>query len=128
MTHAPRESTSRTTAVSRRSLLGGAGALGALTASQLWTAAEAATLQGSLPTERRRRRGRRRHLRPGRGPPGGPERALVLVVEARDRVGGRVLNHELRTGAVIESGGAFVGPTQDHIIALANELEGADVQ
>ena len=47
----------------------------------------------------------------------------VLVVEARDRVGGRVLNHQLGSGAVIESGGAFVGPTQDHIIALANELK-----
>ena len=47
----------------------------------------------------------------------------VLVVEARDRVGGRVLNHRLGTGDTIESGGAFVGPTQDHIIALANELK-----
>jgi monoamine oxidase len=46
----------------------------------------------------------------------------VLVLEARDRVGGRVLNHELSSGAVVESGGAFVGPTQDHIIALAKEL------
>ena len=36
----------------------------------------------------------------------------VLVLEARDRVGGRILNHTLRAGAVIESGGAFVGPTQ----------------
>ena len=46
----------------------------------------------------------------------------VLVLEARDRVGGRVLNHKLKDGAVIESGGAFVGPTQDHILALAKEL------
>jgi monoamine oxidase len=47
----------------------------------------------------------------------------VLVVEARDRVGGRVLNHQLRTkGAVIESGGAFIGPTQTHIARLAAEL------
>ncbi|GAB2981682.1 flavin monoamine oxidase family protein [Nocardioides montaniterrae] len=46
----------------------------------------------------------------------------VLVVEARDRVGGRVLNHHLRAGGVIESGGAFVGPTQDHILRLADEL------
>src|SRR4051812_28444594 len=37
----------------------------------------------------------------------------VLVLEARDRVGGRVLNHTLANGSVIESGGAFVGPTQD---------------
>jgi len=51
----------------------------------------------------------------------------VLLVEARDRVGGRVLNHTLTAagsrGATIESGGAFVGPTQDHILALAEELE-----
>ncbi len=33
-----------------------------------------------------------------------------------------MLNHELRGGAVIESGGAFVGPTQDHILALSKEL------
>ena len=50
----------------------------------------------------------------------------VLVVEARKRVGGRVLNHHLtkkKHGAqVIESGGAFIGPTQDRIAALAQEL------
>jgi monoamine oxidase len=46
----------------------------------------------------------------------------VLVLEARDRVGGRVLNHRLDDGSVVESGGAFVGPTQDHILALADEL------
>ena len=43
----------------------------------------------------------------------------VLVVEARDRVGGRVWNHELGGGDVSERGGTFVGPTQDHILALA---------
>jgi monoamine oxidase len=47
----------------------------------------------------------------------------VLVVEARKRVGGRLLNHTLRTkGAVIEAGGAFIGPTQNHIARLAREL------
>jgi monoamine oxidase len=50
----------------------------------------------------------------------------VLVVEARKRVGGRVLNHYLtkkqRGAQVIESGGAFIGPTQNHIAALAEEL------
>ncbi|WP_205473769.1 flavin monoamine oxidase family protein [Nocardioides sp. SYSU D00038] len=46
----------------------------------------------------------------------------VLVLEARKRVGGRVLNHKLAGGDVIESGGAFIGPTQDHIAALAREL------
>ncbi len=47
----------------------------------------------------------------------------VLVLEARDRVGGRVLNHTLANGSIIESGGAFVGPTQDHILDLAKELK-----
>ncbi|GAA1982729.1 flavin monoamine oxidase family protein [Amycolatopsis minnesotensis] len=46
----------------------------------------------------------------------------VLVLEARDRVGGRVLNHSLPNGTVTEAGAAFVGPTQDHILALAQEL------
>jgi len=48
--------------------------------------------------------------------------ADVLLVEARDRVGGRVLNHRLTSGEVVEAGGAFVGPTQDRILALAEEL------
>jgi monoamine oxidase len=47
----------------------------------------------------------------------------VLVVEARDRVGGRVWNHHLRSGGVIEAGGAFVGPTQDHVLRLAHQLK-----
>jgi monoamine oxidase len=43
----------------------------------------------------------------------------VLVLEARDRVGGRTLNHQLSGGHVAEAGGEFVGPTQDRIVALA---------
>ncbi len=46
----------------------------------------------------------------------------VLVLEARDRVGGRTLNHQLSGGKVIEVGGEWVGPTQDHVVALAKEL------
>jgi monoamine oxidase len=46
----------------------------------------------------------------------------VVVVEARDRVGGRVWNHDLGGGHVSERGGTFVGPTQDRLIALATEL------
>lgn len=46
----------------------------------------------------------------------------VLVVEARNRVGGRLLNHRLEQGGVIEAGGAFVGPTQDRILRLADDL------
>jgi monoamine oxidase len=40
----------------------------------------------------------------------------VIVLEANDRVGGRVWNHDLGGGEVSERGGTFVGPTQDHII------------
>jgi monoamine oxidase len=46
----------------------------------------------------------------------------VIVLEARGRVGGRVLNHDLGGGHVTELGGQFVGPTQDHIIGLGDEL------
>lgn len=46
----------------------------------------------------------------------------VVVVEARDRVGGRVWNHDLGGGAVSERGGTFVGPTQDRVLALAKAL------
>jgi len=47
--------------------------------------------------------------------------ASVLVVEARDRVGGRVLNAPI-AGAVVEAGGQWVGPTQDRVLALIEEL------
>jgi monoamine oxidase len=46
----------------------------------------------------------------------------VIVLEARDRVGGRILNHRLEGGAVVEVGGQWVGPTQDRVLALAEEL------
>lgn len=48
--------------------------------------------------------------------------ARVLVLEARDRTGGRVLNHPIGSGQVAEAGGEFVGPTQDHIVALAKSV------
>lgn len=46
----------------------------------------------------------------------------VLVLEARERVGGRTLNHQLGDDKVAEVGGQYVGPTQDHVLALAREL------
>ena len=46
----------------------------------------------------------------------------VTVLEARDRVGGRVLSHPLEGDAVAELGGMFTGPTQDHIQALARDV------
>ena len=46
----------------------------------------------------------------------------VLVLEARDRIGGRLSNHTLANGAVVEVGGQWVGPTQERVLALAEEL------
>ncbi|MBS45073.1 MAG: amine oxidase [Nocardioides sp.] len=111
--------------VGRRTLLG-ATALGALTAAELAeiAGADALGLKGSLPrsvdvvvvgagiaglTAARKIAARGRS---------------VLVLEARNRVGGRVLNHELHSAdEVIEAGGAFIGPTQDHIAQLARAMK-----
>jgi monoamine oxidase len=49
----------------------------------------------------------------------------VVVLEARDRVGGRTLNLELgpgHPGKIVEAGGQWIGPTQDRLAALAGEL------
>jgi len=46
----------------------------------------------------------------------------VVVLEARDRVGGRTLTHPLGNGGYAEPGGMFTGPTQDHIQALASAV------
>jgi monoamine oxidase len=46
----------------------------------------------------------------------------VVVLEARDRVGGRVLNHDIGDGKVVEVGGQWIGPTQDRLAELAREL------
>jgi monoamine oxidase len=46
----------------------------------------------------------------------------VIVLEARDRVGGRIWNHDLGGGHISERGATFVGPTQDHVIQLASEV------
>ncbi len=47
----------------------------------------------------------------------------VLVLEARDRVGGRMLNADIGDGKIVEMGGQWVGPTQDRLLALAASLE-----
>jgi len=46
----------------------------------------------------------------------------AIVLEARDRVGGRVLSHSLQSGSYGELGGMFTGPTQDDIQALAQDV------
>ncbi len=117
--------------LSRRALLGGVSAGAALLGTGALTAdSEAAVLggtrQGPLPKEVD-------VLVVGAGIAGlvaarevARKGRSVLVVEARKRVGGRVLNHHLTKkkhgGQVIESGGAFIGPTQNHIAQLAQEL------
>ena len=46
----------------------------------------------------------------------------AIVLEARDRVGGRVLTHSLGSGDYAELGAMFIGPTQDRIKALASDV------
>lgn len=46
----------------------------------------------------------------------------VVVLEARDRVGGRVVNLPLPNGGFTEGGGEFIGPTQNRVKALADSL------
>jgi monoamine oxidase len=45
----------------------------------------------------------------------------VVVVEARSRVGGRMLNQPVGGGEVVDLGAEFIGPTQNHIRRLADE-------
>jgi monoamine oxidase len=46
----------------------------------------------------------------------------AVVLEARDRVGGRLVNQEIADGKVVEAGGQWIGPTQHRLAALAREL------
>lgn len=46
----------------------------------------------------------------------------VLLLEARDRVGGRVWTQRFEDGSYVDLGGAWVGPTQDRLYALAREF------
>jgi len=46
----------------------------------------------------------------------------VAVLEARNRVGGRVAGHELESGEMSERGGTFVGPTQDRVLAALDRF------
>ncbi|MBZ5738597.1 flavin monoamine oxidase family protein [Nocardioides mangrovi] len=111
----------------RRALLGGASAVGlAVGTGALHEAVAASSRQGRLPATADA-------VVVGGGISGlvaarklAAKGLDVVLLEARGRVGGRVLNHHLSgpgtRGATIESGGAFVGPTQDHVLKLAKEL------
>ncbi|MGH2804854.1 MAG: flavin monoamine oxidase family protein, partial [Thermoleophilaceae bacterium] len=47
----------------------------------------------------------------------------VLVLEAADRVGGRVLDRPIAGSEIAEVGAEFIGPTQNRIAALAARLD-----
>ncbi|MEI6448246.1 MAG: flavin monoamine oxidase family protein, partial [Actinomycetes bacterium] len=48
----------------------------------------------------------------------------VVVLEARNRVGGRLLNHPIAgSNHVVEVGGQWVGPSQTRMLALAESME-----
>lgn len=106
--------------ISRRGMIGGAlaGAAGL-----------AAGRAAGAPAAARRRKRRRDVVVVGGGIAGlSAARAVakagrsVVVLEARDRVGGRTLNHEIGKGKVVEVGGQWVGPTQDNVLGLIDEL------
>src|SRR5581483_9245926 len=46
----------------------------------------------------------------------------VIVLEARDRVGGRNFDVPIAPGKVVELGGQWAGPGQDKVLALAKQL------
>jgi len=46
----------------------------------------------------------------------------VVVLEARDRVGGRTVNAPISGSEATEMGGQWVGPTQDRVLSLIAEL------
>jgi monoamine oxidase len=46
----------------------------------------------------------------------------VIVLEARNRVGGRTENHSIGGGKIIEVGGQWIGPTQDRLAKLAKDV------
>ena len=46
----------------------------------------------------------------------------VIVLEARDRVGGRVWNREMSDGTVVSAGGTWLGKGQDRMFALCQEV------
>ena len=46
----------------------------------------------------------------------------VVVLEARDRVGGRTYTRPSSDGTLLDLGGQWIGPTQDHLAALAEAV------
>src|SRR3977135_492449 len=46
----------------------------------------------------------------------------VVVLEARDRVGGRIWTQHLSDGSAVDRGGAWLGPKAEAIFAIPREL------
>lgn len=46
----------------------------------------------------------------------------AIVLEARDRVGGRTLAQATQSGEMLDVGGQWIGPGQDRMLALASEF------
>ncbi len=46
----------------------------------------------------------------------------VVVLEARDRIGGRIWTQQLADGTPIDRGGAWIGPKHDAMLGLAGEV------
>src|SRR5258705_13312862 len=46
----------------------------------------------------------------------------VVVLEARDRIGGRIWTHQLADGSPVDRGGGWLGPRHDAIFGLAREV------
>ena len=46
----------------------------------------------------------------------------VVVLEARDRVGGRLWSHRLPNGEIVELGGEWISTEQSAVTSLAGEL------
>lgn len=117
--------------VSRRAVLAGALGAGALGSGVLGPGAPGAGPLGIRPASASTRRGTRHAdvVVVGAGLAGLTAAreltragASVVVLEARDRVGGRTLNHDLGRGRVGDLGGTWIGPTQDRIAALAHSV------
>ena len=48
--------------------------------------------------------------------------ASVVVLEARDRVGGRTLSHDVAHGERVDLGAQWMGPTQERMLGLVKEF------
>jgi len=50
------------------------------------------------------------------------ENVKVVVLEARDRVGGRTLTEAVNDDVSTDAGGAYIGPTQNRVFRMVRDL------